>query len=1131
MKNFVKKAFLSVFACCLFFSCSDSDLDDNNRTSEEAVVENISSKKAYISISLGDSLSAERTVEPNALDKNDLMYELWGKQASDSVLRKLATWVSYDKLKEKRVIDITEGAWTFTLKAFMDSNTQILTDTIEKSISYGVNTLSFDMKEVPGTGDIDVTFWFPKLENGCVKAEMNGLGNNDIENTIYSKTKIEISEEEKIIDGNTYSSVVYKKTGVASGYYLLKFYIYENETDANPKSYYSTLVKVSHGSVSSGTERLGEGNYVTIFRTASGIAWNSASYAQKYKIYKYETEDYVNPQEFNTSLFPSEFEETENVEYELKNTSVRKNLYVAVKAWSEKRESEFSNVICLIPSSYSIKYELGEGVEGVENPNPETYSVVDGLILQDISREGFVFCGWYESKDFSTEKVTAIAKGSTGSRTLYAKWEGISYTIIFNANDSNANGNMASLKAEYGKSIELTQNNFSRDGKTFFGWAIDKDSEVADYTDKQCVINLCSENGGTVILYAVWINGTNGTIVSSSEISSTIMSLTESTTLIVAGSLTDSVISSINTALKKLKKSYPDVLVGLDLSKTSGLSYLSSASATDSGESFYGCSNLAQLLLPGRVTSIGSYAFYGCTGLTSVEIPSSVTSIGEYAFGECSGLTSVEIGNSVTSIGSSAFYRCSGLKKMDYKGSLEQWLQIQFASSSANPCGYGADLYLNGEKLTDAKIPDGVTSIGEYAFYCCSGLTSVEIPDSVTSIGESAFYGCSGLTSVEIPDSVTSIGASAFYGCSGLTSVEIPSSVRSIGASAFGYSGLTSVEIPSSVTSIESFAFCGCSGLKSVKIPNSVTSIGESAFFRCSGLTSVEIPSSVTSIGGSAFKECSGLKSVEIPSSVTSISRYAFEGCRRLTSVEIGNSVTSIGDYAFYKCSGLTSVEIPSSVTSIGESAFSGCSWLTSVEIPSSVTSIGKYAFFDCSGLTSVEIPGSVTSIGESAFDRCTGLTSVEIPSSVTSIGDNAFYGCSGLTSVEIGNSVTSIGKSAFSYTGLTSVEIPSSVTSIGKSAFYECDWLTSVEIGNSVTSIGSYAFGGCSGLTSVEIGNSVTSIGSYAFDRCSGLQTINFTGSIAMWKSISKGESWGSYVPAAVVHCNDGDVSLYVSL
>ena len=91
-------------------------------------------------------------------------------------------------------------------------------------------------------------------------------------------------------------------------------------------------------------------------------------------------------------------------------------------------------------------------------------------------------------------------------------------------------------------------------------------------------------------------------------------------------------------------------------------------------------------------------------------------------------------------------------------------------------------------------ILGSVTSIGDYAFYQCSGLTSVTIPNSVTSIGDWAFWGCSGLTSITIGNSVTEIGRSAFWGCSSLTSVTIPNSVTGIGSSAFyGCSGLTSV--------------------------------------------------------------------------------------------------------------------------------------------------------------------------------------------------------------------------------------------------------------------------------------------------------------------------------------------------
>ena len=438
-------------------------------------------------------------------------------------------------------------------------------------------------------------------------------------------------------------------------------------------------------------------------------------------------------------------------------------------------------------------------------------------------------------------------------------------------------------------------------------------------------------------------------------------------------------------------------------------------------------------------------------------------------------------------------------------------------------------------------IPKSVMSIGNSAFYGCSGLTSITIPNNVTSIKSYAFSGCSSLTSVTIPEDVTSIENSVFSDCSGLTSVTIPNNVTSIGNSAFSdCRNLTSVMIPEGVTSIGDSAFYGCSHLRNVTIPKDVTNIGNSVFFRCSNLRSITIPKGVTSIGEKAFQYCDSLTSMTIPEGVTSIGDSAFYGCSSLTSITLPDSIASIGDNVFFMtallidescwengvlylgrhlikatntlsdayeispetlyiernafsgCSGLTSVTIPESVKSIGSSAFSGCRGLTSMTIPKSVMSIGNSAFYGCSGLTSITIPNNVTSIKSYAFSGCSSLTSVTIPEDVTSIENSVFSDCSGLTSVTIPNNVTSIGNSAFSdCSRLTSVKIPNNVTSIGSSAFSGCSSLTSVTIPEDVTSIGDYAFSGCSGLTIVTIPDGVTSIGNHAFSDCSTLTDV----------------------------------------
>ena len=236
---------------------------------------------------------------------------------------------------------------------------------------------------------------------------------------------------------------------------------------------------------------------------------------------------------------------------------------------------------------------------------------------------------------------------------------------------------------------------------------------------------------------------------------------------------------------------------------------------------------------------------------------------------------------------------------------------------------------------------------------------------SVTSIGNSAFFACSGIADITIPDSVISIDSDAFFNCHGLTSITIPHSVTSIGDRAFR----------------------GCTGFTSVIIGSGVTSIGEGAFDQCVKLTSITIPDSVTSIGDGAFGSCARMESLIV---ATGNKKYhSANNC----IIETDAKTLVVG------CK--TSV-IPSdgSVTSIGNSAFSGCNGLTSIIIPDGVISINRNAFSTCDGLTSVTIPDSVTSIGDGAFFYCTGLTSVTIGNSVTYIGSDAFYNCSGLTSI-----------------------------------------------------------------------------------------------------------------------------------
>ena len=606
-------------------------------------------------------------------------------------------------------------------------------------------------------------------------------------------------------------------------------------------------------------------------------------------------------------------------------------------------------------------------------------------------------------------------------------------------------------------------------------------------------------------------------------------------------------------------------------------------------KAFYACAGLVSVVIPSCVISINYNSFTGCESLTTVTINSAsiaagpynstynlknlfgnqvtsytigaVSTIGCCAFYGCTNLASVTLHHAILSIDNNAFYGCSNMYRVNITD-LTAWLRINFVSEYSNPLYYAHNLYLNGTKITDLTIPNGVSTIKQYAFLGCS-MTSVNIPNyTVTSIGNSAFESCSSLTSVYIGNSVTSIGENAFRGCTGLPSVFIPSSITVISAGVFREcSNLTSVDFPNGISQIGNNAFYNCSSLTDLVIPDEVPStIGDYAFCGCSSLTSVTIPSTVNSIGNFAFSSCGSLTSVTINSNaIASLSYSELFNMKnkfgnQVTRYTFGSNITSIGQNAFYDCTGMAELILPSSLSSIGNNAFQNCSGLNRVKISdlnawyeidfanayanplyyanhfyvntnevvnltvtSNISEIKDYAFVGYKGLHSVSIGYYVTSIGNSAFENCSGLTSVTIGNSVNTIGDDAFKDCTNLTSVTLNNNAIA----SADYTSsnnlktifgnqVTNYTFGAIVYSIGKYACYGCTGLTSLTFPNTLQTIGLHTFNGCTSLTSVTLPSSLYFIDQSAFQGCSGLNGVVIS-NLAAWCAIDFGNAYAN--------------------
>ena len=449
-------------------------------------------------------------------------------------------------------------------------------------------------------------------------------------------------------------------------------------------------------------------------------------------------------------------------------------------------------------------------------------------------------------------------------------------------------------------------------------------------------------------------------------------------------------------------------------------------------------------------------------------------------------------------------------------------------------------LYNILKSVKEVKVDEGVTALGDYAFYysssnCLSKCTIVSLPSTLTRIGNNVFEG-SAIQNIEIPAKVISIGDEAFYsGVSGagttvvfesgskletigdaafkdldMTEIILPDGLKTIGANAFystfvNDSKMTTVFIPASVTNIGKYAFYGCNKVNNFTCLSTDLSLSESALGGENYLMGISESNKVATVDASQVYLADALKGLGYTVSVVGeVSSDKFASYPDNFVYVLGDNVKGylnqysgefiiIGtgdtyDYDYYNSPRspiwddmdyITSLIIEEGVTSLGDNVF---------YTRMSSSSYSNYCTLD--ECTSVSLPSTLTRIGANNFHN-SGLTSITIPANVVEIGEGSFYGADYTINFETGSKLTTIGNNAFERTGFESIDLPGSVTTIGEYAFAYSS-ITSIDLPSNLKTISRNAFQQAP-LTSIEIPASVSTIGINAFVNCSSLTSLTF--------------------------------------
>ena len=313
------------------------------------------------------------------------------------------------------------------------------------------------------------------------------------------------------------------------------------------------------------------------------------------------------------------------------------------------------------------------------------------------------------------------------------------------------------------------------------------------------------------------------------------------------------------------------------------------------------------------VVRIHTSAFHYCEKIKTIVFPDSVEKIDLLAFSKCYSLENVTLGNGIRIIDSSPFAYCDKIVYNEYENGL-------YLGNEENP--YLALVKTVSQHIDRINIhPDTVVICGG-AMENCYLLRELVIPEGVVSLGSFAFEYASALEKIYIPKSVEYIGSQAFRSCDSIKEITVADEsahFKSVDGSLFSRDGATLIKyaagqenavysVPEGTVNIKSNAFENAKYLTELTLADSVETLGHSAFISCENLKTVDFGNGLKEIGGCAFGSCTSLTEIIIPDSVKTVAYHAFSSCNKLERAVIGSGATNVEFGAFSSCTSLKEV-------------------------------------------------------------------------------------------------------------------------------------------------------------------------------------------------------------------------------